>query len=104
MRAPLHEQAVTDAAEQARDEHRWRGADPATVVVLRNIQPLMQAIFDAAKPRPVQLQPSLRVEFGWFSTGQQCDVLILAALRLAQQSGSLRHQRKANLLWGNRLG
>ena len=29
MGTPLHEQAVTDAAEQTRDEHGWRAANPA---------------------------------------------------------------------------
>ena len=103
MGTPLHEQAVTDAAEQTRDEHGWRAANPAEIVVMRNVQPLVQAIFDAAKASSVQLQPSRRVQFLRFSAAQQGDLFILAAVSLAQQPGSLRHQRKANLLSRDRL-
>ncbi len=100
---PLHEEAVTDAAQQTCYEHGWRTANPAPVVVVRNVQPLVQAIIDAAEASLVEFQPSPGVEFVWFSAGQQSDVLLLAALGLAQQSGSLRHQRKANLLRGDAL-
>jgi hypothetical protein len=103
MGTPLHEQAVTDAAEQTGDEHGWGAANPAAVVVMGNVQALVEAIFDAAKASPVEFQPSLCVEFAWFSAGQQGDVFILAAVSLAQQSGRLRHQRKANLLSGDGL-
>ena len=74
------------------------------VVVVRNVQPLMQAIFDAAKASPVEFQPLLRIEFLWLGAGQQRDVFVLAALSLAEQSGRLGHQRKANLLRRDRLG
>jgi hypothetical protein len=58
---------------------------------MRDVQPLMQAIFDAAKASPVEFQPLLRVELVWRCAGQQTDVFILAAFSLAQQSGRLCH-------------
>lgn len=57
VRAPLHEQAVADAAQETRDEDAGRQANPAAVVVVRNISTLVQAVFDAAKTQPVQFQP-----------------------------------------------
>ena len=66
MRAPLHEEAVADAPEQTGHKHGVRMANPATVVVMGNVQTLVQAVFDAAKTRPVELQPLLGVELlGW---------------------------------------
>lgn len=87
--APLHEQAVADTAEQTRHEHGRRAANPAAIIVVRNVQPLMQAVFDAAKASPVEFQPLLRIEFLRFRTGQQRDVFLLATFSLAQQSGRL---------------
>ena len=84
MRAPLHEEAVADAPEQAGHKHGVRVANPATIVVMGNVQTLVQAVFDAAKARPVQLQPFLGIEpFGW-SAGDEANVFILATLGLAQ--------------------
>ena len=68
-------------------------ANAAAVVVVRNVQPLMQAIFDATEATPVEFQPLLRIEFLWLGAGQQRDVFVLAALGLAEQSGRLRRQR-----------
>jgi hypothetical protein len=56
-----------------------------------DIQALVQAVFDAAKTSPVQLQPPLGVEFLGFRAGEQGDVLVSAALALAQQAGGLCH-------------
>ena len=84
MRAPLHEEAVADAPEQPGHQHGVGMANPATVVVLGNIQTLVQAVFDAAKTRPVKLQPLPGVELLGFGAGNEANVLILAALGLAE--------------------
>src|SRR5207245_11786393 len=97
MGTPLHEQAVTDAAEQTRDEHGWRAANPAEIVVMRNVQPLVQAIFDAAKASSARLQPSRSVQFIRLSAAQQGEVFAIASLRLAKQPGSWRATREENL-------
>jgi hypothetical protein len=91
MKPPLHEETIADAKKQAHDEHAGRETDAASVVVVRDIQTLVQAIFDAAKTGPVELQPPLGVEFLRFGAGQQGDVLVLATVTLAQQARGLRH-------------
>jgi hypothetical protein len=54
---PYHEQAVIDAAQQSRRGQGRRAANVATVVVVRDVQPLMQTIFDAGKASPIEFQP-----------------------------------------------
>jgi hypothetical protein len=71
VRAPILEEAVADAAEQPGDKQAVRLANPATIIVMGDVQTLVQAIFDPAKARPVQLQPFLGVELGWCSTGNE---------------------------------
>ncbi len=104
MRAPLHEQAITDAAEQTGHEHAIRVADSAAVVVVGRVQPLMEAIFDAAESGSIELQPPLGVELGRRGAGHEGNVLILAAFGLAEQPGGLPHQWKTNLLRRDHLG
>lgn len=104
MRAPFHEQAVAKAAEQTRHKHGRCAANPTAVVIMRGVQPLMETIFDAAKTGAVKLQPLLGVESVGFRAGQQRHLFILSALGLAQQSGGLSDQWKANLLRGDWLG
>jgi hypothetical protein len=104
MGAPLHEEAVADAPEQAGDPHGVRMANPAPIVVMGNVQTLVQAVFDAAKTSAVEFQPLLGVEpLGW-SAGDEADIFVLAALALAQQASRLGCQRKAKLLRADYLG
>ena len=84
MRAPLHEEAVADAPEQPGHKHGVRVANSATIIVMGNVQTLVQAVFDAAKTRPVELQPLLGDELMGLGAGNEANVLILAALGLAQ--------------------
>ena len=104
MGPPFHEKAVADAAEQTHDEDARGDTNPAPIIVVRDVQALVEAVFDAAKTGPVELQPLLGVQLLWFSAGEQGDVLVVAALGLAQQSGGLCCQRKTNLLSRDRLG
>jgi hypothetical protein len=97
---PLHEQAVADAAEEAPNEPAWRGADTAAVVIVRDVQALVQTIFNAAKTGPVQFEPSLRVEFLRLGAGDQGDLFILTAIGLAQQAGRLMSPRFGGLITG----
>lgn len=84
MRAPLHEETVADAPEQTGHKHGVGVANAATIIVMGNVQTLVQAVFNAAKARSVQLQPFLGIElFGW-GAGNEANVLILATLGLAQ--------------------
>jgi len=83
MRAPLHEEAVADTPEQTGHEHGVRMANAATIIVMGNVQTLVQAVFNAAKARPVQLQPLLGIEPFGGSAGDEANVFILATLGLA---------------------
>jgi len=84
MSAPLHEEAVADAPEQTGHKHGVRVANSATVVIVGDIQTLVEAVFDTAKTRPVQLQPLLGIEFFRWGAGEQANVFLLATLGLAQ--------------------
>jgi len=84
IRAPLQEEAVADAPEQPGHKHGVRMANAATVVIMGNVQTLVQAVFDAAKARAVELQPLLGVELMGLGAGNETNVLLLAALGLAQ--------------------
>jgi hypothetical protein len=55
--APLHKEAVGQAAEDAQDAHAVGMADAAAVVIVRDIQPLVQAVFDAPKAATIELEP-----------------------------------------------
>jgi len=84
MRAPLHEEAVADTPEQTGHKHGVRMANPATIIVLGNVQTLVQAVFDAAKTRPVKLQPLPGVELLGFGAGNEANVFVFAALGLTE--------------------
>ncbi len=84
MSAPLHEEAVADAPEQTGHKHGVRVANSATVVILGDVQTLVEAVFDAAKTRPIQLQPLLGIEFLRWGAGEQANVFLLATFGLAQ--------------------
>jgi hypothetical protein len=63
--APMHEEAVAQAAEHAHEADASGISNAAMVVVVGNIQALVQTIFDAPVS-PIQVQPLLGVEaFGW---------------------------------------
>ncbi len=59
-------------------------ANTATIIIMGNVQTLVQAVFDAAKTRPVKLQPLLGVELFGLGTGNEANIFIFAALGLAE--------------------
>src|SRR5438552_15046386 len=79
-------------------------ANPATIIVVRNVQTLMQTVFDAAETGAIKRQPLLGIEFCRVGTGNEANIFIPAALGLTEQPGCLCGQRKANLLRADRLG
>ena len=81
--APLHEAAVAEAGHQTGHEQGRCGTNAAVIVVVRDVQTLVQAVFDATKAGPIEFQPFLGVQPVWSGAGQECDVLILSALSLA---------------------
>jgi len=104
MGPPFHEKAVADAAEQTHDEDARGDTNPAPIIVVRDVQALVEAVFDAAKTGPVEIEPPLCVQFLRPSAGEQGDVLVVATIGLAQQTSGLCGQRKTNLLSRDSLG
>jgi hypothetical protein len=84
MSAPLHEEAVADAPEQTGHKHGVRVANPATIIVVGDVQTLVEAVFDTAKTRSVQLQPLLGIELFRWGTGNEANVFLLATFGLTQ--------------------
>jgi hypothetical protein len=82
--APLHEQAIAHTAEGTHDDHAGRGADAAAVVIMRNIQTLVESVFNTTKTGSVKFEPLLGVEFLRVGAGEQGYVFIVAVLGLAQ--------------------
>jgi len=96
MRAPFHKEAVGQASEQAQHRHAVGVADAAAVVVVRNIQALVKAVFNAAKAGAVELQPPRGVQALGRSAGQQGDGFGLTPGGLAAHPGDLCGGREAD--------
>ena len=101
--APLHEQAVTDAAHHAEEPDSVVMAHPAAVVVIRDIQALVEAVLDVPG-LPVEAQPVLRIQARGLGAGHERHQFVFAALGLAQEQGGLLGQGKADLLTAEGLG
>ena len=102
MRSPLHQETVGQAPEQAHHRHAVGVADAAAVVVERNIQPLVQAVFNASKAGAVELQPPWGIQALGRSAGQQGDRFGLAPGGLAAHPGNLRGGGEADGFGGRR--
>ena len=74
-RAPLHQEAIAQPAKDAQHMHGVGMPDSATVVILGHVQPLVQAVFDAAEAGTIKPQPGLGVQLGRRRAGQQSDRL-----------------------------
>jgi hypothetical protein len=77
--APLYKEAIGQAAKDAQYTHGVGMLDAAAVVILRHVQALVQAVFDAAEAGAIKPQPGLGVQFGRRGAGQQGDGLRFAA-------------------------
>ena len=101
--APFQAQTVAQAAKHAHDPQTRSLADAATVIVKRNVQSLVQPVFDAPV-NPVEMEPFPGVEFDGRRTGEQADFLLLATGSLAQQTRGLGDQGKGRLFGRHGLG
>jgi len=70
--APMHEEAVAEAAEHPDDSHGLGQAHAALVVAVRDVQALVQAAFDAPSG-PVAFQPLRGVQLGGRQARHQRD-------------------------------
>ena len=98
--APFHKQAIGQTAEEAQHEHTIGMTHPAAVIILRDVQALVQPVFDAAEAGAIDLQPSPGIEPLRRSAGQQRHRLGFAARGLAMDSGELGGCREANRFRG----
>lgn len=96
MLAPFHKQTVGDATEHSKNQDAFVALDPAAVVIVGDIQPLMQATLDSPA-LAVEEQPWQSLELLRGSAGNQSDFFIFSALGLAQQSGGLRGKGKSDV-------
>jgi hypothetical protein len=97
--AAFHEEAVGQPRKDAMDGHRVGRAQPALVVVARDVEPGVQAGFDAPRgavePEPVEGAEPLGRE-----AGEQGDGFGLLPVDFPAQPRALGGERKARLLGG----
>ena len=103
-RAPFHEEAVGQATNDAQHEHGVGMSNAATIVILRDVEPLVQAVFDAAEAATIEPQPGLGIQLLGRGAGEQGDGLRLTAGGLAADSGYLCGRRETDRLRGSRGG
>ena len=100
MTAPVHEQAVGQTGEDAVDPEGIGSAQTALVVAPGDVQPGVEAGFDAPVAA-VQSEPAGGIEaIGWHAA-QQGDALGLAALDFTPQARGLGGEGEAGLLGGD---
>ncbi len=96
MLAPFHKQTVGDATVHSENQDTFVALDPAAVVVVGDIQPLMQATLDPPT-LAVEEQPWQSLELFRRGAANQSDFFVFSALGLAQQSGGLRGKGKSDV-------
>lgn len=96
LTSPMDEQAVGKPAKDAQEQHPLVALDPATVVVVRNVEALMQAAFNPPAIT-VDLEPLRRVEaFGW-QARDQGHRFVFPTRGLPQETRSLTGKGKADV-------
>lgn len=103
MGNPFDTQTVGQAAENGQNTHAVCVAHPAEIIVVGNIQPLMEPVFDSPVGA-IEPQPALGLEAFWGSTGEQGDRFGFVPLDLPSQARHLCGRRKTDLLrmgWGS---
>ena len=94
--SPAHKQAVGQAPVHAQDEHGFGILNPASVVIVGNIQPLMEPTFNPPT-LPVEREPLLCIQPLDGGAGNQGDLLGCASLGLTQESASLGGEWKTDV-------
>lgn len=93
--APVNEETVAEAPQQAHHAHGLGQAHPALVVQVADVQPQMQAIFNAPSGL-VSLEPLRGVELVGRQAGHQRDGLRLVPAQMPPHQGHLFDTRKIN--------
>lgn len=101
LSAPVHEEADAEAAKEAEDVDGIAMAHAALVFLGRDIEALMQPVFDPPAGA-VELEPALGAEPLGGGAGEQVHGFGLACAGVALQHGGLRGGGKSGLLGGDR--
>src|SRR5437667_11919125 len=95
--APFHEETVGDSAKHAKYPHPVVTLNPAAVVIVGDVQTLVQPALNTPT-RPIQVQPSLGLEFSTGRAGDQGHLFIFSPFGLAQEARCLCRHGKAHVL------
>lgn len=93
---PTDKETVGQTSKHSQDEDGFGVLNSATIVVVGNVEPLMEATFNAP-PVAVKFEPLGSVESTGRRAGDDAHGLRLAALCLAQQTTDLGGKRKAHV-------
>ena len=80
--APLHEEAVGEAAHESEDEHDVGMADATAIVVVGDVEALVKSGLDAPG-LAIELEPADGIQLVGFETGDEADLLGFVALDVA---------------------
>ena len=94
---PFHEEAVAQTSEHPHHPNPFGILDTATIIVVRNIQTLVSATFNAPGVA-VEPEPFCGRKLLGRGAGDQGDQFVFAPFDLTQEQGRLLGQRKADLL------
>ena len=97
--APMHKQTVAEAAEHSGNTHGRGKADPAQIIEMRDVQALVQTIFDAPGAA-VFLEPLAGVELSGKETGHQGHGFGAMMAQVSAEQGHLFHAGKIHLFGG----
>lgn len=97
---PFHEEAVGQAPKHAENPDALVALDPATVIIVRDVQALMESAFDSPAGS-IKLEPLRGVEPLGRRAGDQSHLLVFAPGGLAQQPRRLAREGKAHVLGFN---
>ena len=94
--SPFHKEAVAQASEHSHNPNPIGAANPAAILVVRDVQPLMGAGFNAPG-RSIELEPPQSRQLPGLHTAHQRHQFVFTACDLAQEQGALLGKRKTDL-------
>ena len=86
--SPFHKEAVAQASKHAHDPNPIGAPNAASVIVVRDIQPLMRPVFNPPG-KAIELEPPLSRQLIRLYTGDQRNQFVFATFDLPQQQGAL---------------
>ena len=96
LASPFHEQAVGDPTVGTQEQHPLITLDPAAIIVVRNVEPLVESAFDPPAVA-VGLEPLSGVEPFGRQARHQGDFFVFPPGGLPEQARSLPREGKADV-------